>query len=251
MSEGSESFIMIDGRRLGAAGLMTAICFLALLGIHAVQAQQPGDPTVIRGVDAAVKARSEGIKGYTATEHYAVYRNNDETHPVAEMTVKTEYREDMGKSYTILSQSGSELVQKFVLGSILSEEKRLSQPGNREGAWLTSANYEMKLKPGGPERLDGRDCLVLAITPRRKAPNLLAGTLWVDARDDSIVQVQGIASKSPSIFTGPTQMMRQYASVSGFAMATHARAVSNSNLLGRTVVTIDYREYKIQLRPAR
>jgi hypothetical protein len=73
----------------------------------------------------------------------------------------------------------------------------------------------------------------------------------VDAKDDSIVQVQGIASKSPSIFTGPTQMVRQYASMSGFAMATQARAVSNSNLLGRTVVTIDYREYQIQLRPAR
>jgi hypothetical protein len=137
------------------------------------------------------------------------------------------------------------------LGSILDEEKRLSQPGNREGAWLTSANYEMKLKPGGPERLDGRECLVLAIAPRRQAPNLLSGTLWVDAKDDSIVQVQGIASKSPSIFTGPTQMMRQYANVSGFAMATHARAVSNSYLLGRTVVTIDYRDYQIQLRPAR
>jgi hypothetical protein len=46
-------------------------------------------------------------------------------------------------------------------------------------------------------------------------------------------------------------MVRQYASMSGFAMATQARAVSNSNLLGRTVVTIDYREYQIQLRPAR
>jgi hypothetical protein len=34
-------------------------------------------------------------------------------------------------------------------------------------------------------------------------------------------------------------------------MATHARAVSNSYLLGRTVVTIDYRDYQIQLRPAR
>jgi hypothetical protein len=251
MSEGSESFSMIYSRRLGVARAMAAICLLALLGINAVRAQQPDASTVIRGVDAAVKARTDGIAGYTASEHYAVYRNSDETHPVAEMTVKAEYREETGKRYTILSQSGSELVRKLVLGSILNEEKRLSQPGNREGAWLTSANYEMNLKPGGPERLDGRDCLVLAITPRRKAPNLLAGSLWVDAKDDSIVQVQGIASKSPSVFTGPTQMMRQYASVSGFAMATQARAVSNSYLLGRTVVTIDYRDYQIHLRPAR
>jgi len=36
-----------------------------------------------------------------------------------------------------------------------------------------SANYEMKLKPGGIERLDGRDCVVLSISPKRKAPNLV------------------------------------------------------------------------------
>jgi hypothetical protein len=45
--------------------------------------------------------------------------------------------------------------------------------------------------------------------------------------------------------------MRHYANVNGYAMATNARAVSESFLLGRTVVTIDYRDYQIQLRPAK
>jgi hypothetical protein len=73
--------------------------------------------------------------------------------------------------------------------------------------------------------------------------------MWVDAADGSIVQVQGVASKSPSVFTGPAQMMRQYTKVNGFSQATHARAVSNSLLFGETVVRIDYTDYKIQLRP--
>ena len=38
--------------------------------------------------------------------------------------------------------------------------------------------------------------------------------------------------------------------VNGFGMATQARAISDSFILGRTTVTIDYRDYKIQLRPA-
>jgi hypothetical protein len=45
--------------------------------------------------------------------------------------------------------------------------------------------------------------------------------------------------------------MRHYFNVNGFSMATQARAVSDSFILGRTTVTIDYRDYKIQLRPAR
>jgi hypothetical protein len=166
------------------------------------------------------------------------------------MTVKTVYKKETGKSYTILSQSGSEIIRRLVLGTVLDNEKRLNLPGNREGAWLTSANYEMKLKPGGIQLLDGRDCLVLGISPKRKAPNLIEGTLWVDAKDYSIIQIQGTASKSPSMFTGPTQMMRQYTNVNGFAMATHARAVSNSSLFGQTIVKIDYQGYEIQLRPA-
>ncbi len=76
------------------------------------------------------------------------------------------------------------------------------------------------------------------------------GTLWVDARDESIVLIEGTASKSISVFTGPTQLMRQYAMVNGFAEATHARAVSDSFLFGQTVVTIDYSGYDIKIGPA-
>jgi hypothetical protein len=48
--------------------------------------------SVIQLVDAAVKARIDHIAAYSVTEHYAVYRGKDETHPAAEMTVRTEYK---------------------------------------------------------------------------------------------------------------------------------------------------------------
>jgi hypothetical protein len=107
----------------------------------------------------------------------------------------------------------------------------------------------MKLKAGGNQLVDGRDCFVLALIPKRKTPYLIDGTLWVDSKDYTIVQVQGTGSKSPSVFTGPTQMVRQYSNVSGFAEATHAQAVSNSLMFGQTIVKIDYQDYQVQLRP--
>ena len=237
--------------QIGAVRAVAAVSFLVVLAITAVPAQEPDNSSVIRGIDAAVQARVDSIAGYTVSEHYAVYRNKDEDHPVAEMTVKTTYKKETGKSYAIVSQSGSEIIRKLVLGAILDNEQRINQPGTREGSWLTSANYEMKLKPGGTERLDGRECFVLSITPKRKTPYLIEGTLWVDAQNYFIVQVQGTASKSSSVFTGPTQMMREYTNVNGFAMATHARATSDSFLFGQTIVKIDYQGYDIQLRPAK
>jgi outer membrane lipoprotein-sorting protein len=227
-----------------------AAFLFACLAPLALPAQQPNAAAVIRGVDAAVKARLDRIASYTVTEHYAVYRNNDETHPAAEMTVKTTYRKESGKSYAILSQSGSPILRNFVLGPLLDHEKEINQPATRQAAFFISANYEMQLQPGGIQQIDGRDCLALAINPKHKAPNLIQGTLWVDARDYSIVRLEGTASKSPSLLTGPAQVMRQYTKVSGFAQAAHARAVSTSPLFGQTVVTIDYRDYAIQLQPA-
>jgi len=241
---------MMNCKQCGSVLVVAAVSFLLWLGAAAVLAQQPDSAKVIGQVDAAVKDRINHIEGYTVTEHYAVYRGKDETQPAAEMTIQTVFRRETGKSYTILSESGSEFIRNHVLQKLLDEEKNLNLPGTVEHSWLTSANYEMQLKPGGVQLLDGRQCLALAITPRRKATNMIEGTIWVDVRDGSIVQIVGTATQSPSIFTGAAQVMRHYANVNGFAMATQARAVSDSFILGRTTVTIDYRDYKIQPRPA-
>ena len=244
------SLKMIRVRRWKTVRALAALC-LACAGLGTAMGQQPDSATIIRHIDTAIQIRFESVLGFTDTEHYAVYRGKDEIHPAAEMTVKTDYRKETGKSYTILSESGSEFIRNHVLRTLLDNEKNINLPGIREHSWFTSANYKMQLNPGGVQLLDGRECLSLAITPRRKATNMIAGTLWVDARDGSIVQIVGTSTQSPSIFTGPAQVMRQYASIKGFAMATQARAVSESFLLGRTTVTIDYRDYQIQLRSAK
>ena len=207
------------------------------------------DAAVIRGVDESVKARMQDVAGYTVTEHYAVFRGQDETHPAAEMLVKTAYIRGAGKSFTILSQSGSALLRNEMLGTLLNNEKKMSEPGNVGTALVDSENYQMKLAPNGHQQLDGRDCLVIELTPKRNSPYLFKGTLWVDAKDYSIVQLKGTASKSPLFLTSAAQVTRQYMNVSGFPMATHAMAISNSSLLGQTVVKIDYKDYQIDIRP--
>jgi len=230
-------------------GLEVVLLLVSLgVGTGTTRAQQADNAAILKKIDAAVMARVNGIAAYTATEHYAVFRNKDEVHPVAEMTVKTTYKLETGKSYDIQSQSGSSVMRNVVLSEILANERHVNEPSVREGAWITTANYQMQVKPGGIQKMDGRDCAVLGLTPRRKEPYLLEGTLWVDAKTVEIVRIEGKASKSSSVFTGPTQMMRQYVDVGGFGEALHARAESDSFLLGPTVVTVDYRDYQIQPR---
>jgi len=239
----------VNLRFISWASTLVAPILFSALGVEAQPAQPIDQISLVHGIDASVQARIDHVAGYMVTEHYAVFRNGDETHPAAEMTVRTDYRKEQGKSYTILSQSGSGLLRSQLLGAVLGREKQMSQPGMRETVLVTSANYEMKLKSATTDMVDGHACLVLGLTPRRNSPSLFKGTLWVDAADYSIVQLEGTAAKSPSFLTGATQVMRQYAKFEGFPMATHASAVSKSVLLGQTVVKIDYSGYQIQLRP--
>jgi hypothetical protein len=235
-------------RRFQTIRANVAVLLLIASGVVTARAQPQDQAAIIRQIDAAVAARVDNILGFTDVEHFSVYRSGDETHPVAEMTVRDSYKKGVGKAFTVLSQSGSGLILRFGLKPLINNDVTINLPGNVEKSWFTSANYEMKLKPGGVERLNGRDCYVLSITPRGEAPNLIIGTLWADAKDGSLVQIEGVSSKSPSAFAGTTRLMRQYTNISGFAMAMHARAESASMLFGQTVIMIDYSNYQLQLR---
>jgi hypothetical protein len=213
--------------------------------------QSPDEAAIIRGVDAAVHHRVDSIAGYTVTETYKLFRGSELTKPAAEMTILTTYARETGKSYQILSEDGSHILRSAVFSPLLDNERRINQPGNVEASWVVSANYDMHLQPGGPQSINGRDCYALAIHPRQKAPNLIEGTIWVDVHDYSIVKIEGHGSRSATWIAAPSQVMRVYEPIDGFAMATHAKAVTQSDLFGPTTVTIDYTGYQIRLLPQR
>ncbi|HMG85919.1 MAG TPA: hypothetical protein VK574_09245 [Terracidiphilus sp.] len=242
---------MMERRRLFFAKF--ALVFLAPYTVASSRAaaQQPDIGSVVRGVDASVQGRIDRLAGYSVTEHYAVFRGKDDTHPAAEMLVKTTYTKQTGKSYEIVSQSGSSLWRNEVLLTLLDHEKRMSQPGNVQTALIDSANYEIKLDANPRDRLNDRDCLVLDITPRRNSEYLFKGRLWVDAQDFAIVQLKGTASKSAFFLASAAEVSRQYDEMDALPMATHAEAVSGSALLGQTTVKIDYSNYQLQLIPDR
>jgi outer membrane lipoprotein-sorting protein len=234
-------------RRLRAARAIASVCILLLPCVPA-PTQEHDPAAVIRRVDAAVAARFENILGFTDVEHYVVYRGDDQVHPAAEMTVRDTYKKGVGKTYTVISQSGSSILLHFGLKPLLENEQTINQPGNVEKSWFNSANYMMKLNSAAVQNLNGRNCIALDIKPKEEASNLIIGTMWVDARDGTLVQIEGVASKNPSAFSGTIRMMRQYTNINGYSMAVHARAESDSALFGRTVVMIDYSDYKLEIK---
>ncbi|HTX77679.1 MAG TPA: hypothetical protein VMD29_15825 [Terracidiphilus sp.] len=238
---------MVHNHRWFGAGLTVFLILMACCCADVCAAPEIDSRAVIQGVDHSVAHRDDNLLGYTVTEHYTVFRNGDNTQPAAEMTVKTTYTRDVGKSYQIVSESGSELLKKEVLERTLENEEVMNEPANRAQELITSANYEMTLQ--GEEAVDGRDCYVVEIAPRRSAAFLFRGKIWVDAANEDIARLEGVATKSASMLTGPAQVERRYAEVDGFPMATHASATVSSWLLGPTRVEIEYSDYAITRRP--
>ncbi len=236
--------MLSTNRTLGSfAALFLAV--LAILCPTRSASQDPDEATVIHGISAAVGAREDNLLGYTAIEHYLVFRNGEQQQPAAEMRVKTTYRRDIGKSYEILSETGSTLLRKQLLERMLDNEKSLTRPATRRTALINSTNYTMTMKGKAIE--DNRACVVMQIAPKRPSPYLFNGQIWVDARTYAIVRLEGITSKSPTVFAAPTQVSRQYEVVRGFPMATRATASTSIWLVGPTRIAIDYTDYDLQV----
>ncbi len=94
--------------------------------------------------------------------------------------------------------------------------------------------------------MNGRDCYVLDLKARRNTPYLVNGKAWVDAKTYLLVRIQGTQSKSSSLLAGIPLITRDFADISGFAMAVHEEIEAHNFLLGQTVIKIDYDGYDIQ-----
>ena len=83
-------------------------------------------------------------------------------------------------------------------------KKTINIPGNVEKSWFTSANYhEAQARRHTENRRARLHCC--GRSPEGKATNMIDGTVWVDERDNSIVEIDGIASKAlPSSPVPPT-----------------------------------------------
>ena len=110
---------------------------------------------------------------------------------------------------------------------------------------LTADNYEFEVDPAR-DSVNGRDCFVLDLKPRRKSPYLLNGKAWVDAKTYLLVRVRAIQSRGSSVFAGLSLITRDFAPISGFAMVVHEEIEALTFLLGQTVIKIDYDGYDIE-----
>ena len=196
------------------------------------------DDVVAKMWRADVERRSE-LMGYTAMRRYVAV-NNDHR---AEMVVRLDCDPEGTKQFTIISEEGSSAIRKHVFYKMLNEESVASHRETREGSRITPANYKFNIV--GQDTLDTGPAYVLAILPKTEDRHLIDGRIWVNAKDYSIVRIEGQPARSPSFWVHNVHFVHTYQRVGRFWFASSTQSTSEVRIFGRSELTIETSDYAL------
>jgi hypothetical protein len=182
----------------------------------------------------------EGLKRYRAIRQYHVeYRGLADLE--ARMEVEMDFDASSGKSFRIVSQSGSKILCEKVLKKAMDSEKEASE--NKVTTALTPANYRFQLL--GTENLDGRPAYILSVEPLKESKFLYRGKIWVDAMDFAVAKIEATPAKNPSFWISRTAIQYTSAKTGNFWLPQRSRSETKVRVGGTAVLTIDYGTYQI------
>jgi len=185
--------------------------------------------------------RMDGLKHYQALRHYQVEYHGFSTTLAGKMDVQVDYDAATGKSFQIVSQSGSKFLCDKVLKRAVDSEKEASQ--DKGATALTPANYKFSLV--GNENLDGRPAYIMNVEPVTESKFLYRGKIWVDAADFAVAKIEAQPAKNPSFWIARTLIRHTNARTDGLWLPQQNRSETKVRIGGTAVLTIDYGAYRI------
>lgn len=187
--------------------------------------------------------QSKELKHYEAQRHYQVQYKGYGTHLAAKMDVDLDYDSATGKSFRIVSQSGSKLLCDKVLKRAVDSEAEASK--DKSSTALNLTNYSFQL--AGTEPVDGRPAWILQVNPLKKSKFLYRGKVWVDASDYAVVKIEVEPAQNPSFWITSTQIENTNLKMDGVWLPEKNRSESKIRVGGSAVLTIDYGTYHVTL----
>ena len=197
---------------------------------------------VVERLTAMNRQRAEALHGYTSVEVYHLELNGI-IHKSADMVAKMAYHWPDQKEFTIVSESGSEIMRSRVLKGIIAAEKESMQKENRARSAFNQENYNITL--AGIEGAPEPKSYILKAVPRSKNKFLFEGKVWVDAKDFAITRIECEPAKNPSWWTKRNDITRTYQKVGDFWLPAHTQSRTEVRVFGHTVLEIEYKDYHL------
>src|SRR5579872_1190065 len=244
-------YVVVKGFGVLLRSIVSASLVFALAALTAAQTaaqgagrSTPSAESIVSRMMAVWQGNQARNRAYTVKRDYQLldlYKNKQEQ-PRAQVIASITYLPPDLKQYNIEGGSGGK-----VLRDIVQKETESAKEAQRKE--LSPLNYDFQVV--GQELVDGRDCYVLSLIPKREDKNLLRGKVWVDAVDYRIHRLEGNPVKSPSWWIRDLHIRMSFASVDGMWLHTFTYAVADVRFKGQYVVQSRDLEYRSAVQTAR
>lgn len=188
------------------------------------------DQIVARMQQARIAEHNRSI-AYTVTREYRLTAEGSEK-ANSNVVAQVNFVPPAQKDYTIVRAEGSDRATGIVR-KVLDHETSMAT--HSDGHELAPANYDFALL--GHETIDGHDCYVLGISPKREAVELVRGRAWVDATSFNIRRIAGQTAKNPSFWIKNLNVTLNYDEVNGVWVQTSTQAIADVRVAGPHVLT--------------
>jgi len=221
--------------------VLAAVLFLAGAACAQTSDAVPTADDVVAKMMEFDAQRHPELIGYTAVRRYVAA--NGKRH--AEMVVDVTCASDGSKKFSILSEEGSGSIRTHVFRKLLKEETDASRRGTRESTRITPANYDFQII--GEETLHTGPAYVLGVAPKTANKYLLDGKIWVDAKDYSIVQIEGQPARNPSFWVRSVHFVHTYQKVGSLWLAGSTHTTSDIRIFGQSELVIENFNYTLEV----
>ena len=188
------------------------------------------DQIVSRMQQARAADRDRGL-AYTVTREYQLAAEGA-SQPMSDVVAEVSYFPPGEKQYVIVKSEGKERGAAIVR-RVLDHEAAMT--AHWQPYALTPQNYGFALM--GHDAIDGHDCYLLQLSPKREAPELVRGKAWIDASDFEVRRIAGETAKNPSFWVKNLNVTINYAQVKGVWLETSTQAVAEIRFAGPHVLT--------------
>ncbi len=196
----------------------------------------------IRSTD---QARLRIFTGYTGTRNYSI--QNTRIHLNATMKVQVAVLPDGSKSFKIIEMTGPGALRKLVFQRMLDTESAASKPEAQSATKINADNYSFRMLE--TRYTNGSFYHVLAAEPKSANALLFRGNVWIDAKSYAIVRIDGAPAKNPSLWVEKTDFVHEYSPVGEHWLATVNRSETSVRVFGKTLIRIEYKDYKLSPGP--
>ena len=188
----------------------------------------PDLQTIVTHLEDAQQNNPARYRPYVLTREYKFYHGEATTDAKSEVVAEVSFVPPNRKSFEILNTRGSGRGTSVVKHILESEAELAKDVTTNE---VSRHNYDFAL--AGQAAVNGRNCYVLTLKPKRDERSLFNGKVFVDAQSYRILKLEGQPSRSPSWWLKTTYITLLFGDVDGLWLPVATNGTSELRMFGR------------------